>query len=150
MKQSPIEAVTADSLEEILPLVRQYQEFYKITDISDQRNRDFFSRFCGENPSGRQFLFRHNGKAVAFATIYFSYTSSLPARVAVLNDLFTLPDARGQGIGRKLIEYCRTYAKENGAARLQWLTASDNHVAQHLYDSIGTSKSNWVFYTCPV
>lgn len=150
MEQSPIETVTADNLEEILPLVRQYQEFYKIADISDERNREFFSRFCGDNPSGNQFMFRQNGKAVAFATVYFSYTSSLPAKVAVLNDLFTLPGARGQGVGRKLIEHCRAYAKENGAARLQWLTAADNQEAQHLYDSIGTSKSNWVFYTCAV
>lgn len=150
MEPSSIETVTATSLEEILPLVRQYQEFYRIADISDERNRNFFSRFCVDNPSGRQFLFRQEGAAIAFATVYFSFTSSIPAKVAVLNDLYTLPQARGQGIGRKLIEHCRTFAKENGAARPQWLTASSNYAAQKLYDSLDTGKSDWVFYTYPV
>jgi len=149
MEQTQIETVTATSLEEVLPLVRQYQEFYKIVDISDERNRDFFLQFCGETASGRQFLFREAGKAVAFATVYFSFTSSIPAKVAVLNDLFTLPESRGRGIGRKLIEHCRAYAKVNGAARLQWLTAADNYTAQKLYDSLDTGKSEWIFYTLP-
>ena len=95
-------------------------------------------------------MFRQNRKAVAFATIYFSFTSSIPAKIATLNDLYTLPEARGQGIAHKLIEHCRAYAKQNGAARLQWLTAADNHVAQKLYDSLDTRKSDWIFYTCPV
>jgi len=142
-----IETVTSDNLEEILPLVSQYQAFYKLADISDERNRIFFSRFCGDHSLGCQFLFRQEGRAVAFATVYFSFTSSIPAKVAVLNDLFTLPDYRGKGIGRKLIEHCRDFARDNGAARLQWLTASDNQVAQHLYDSIGAGKSSWFFYT---
>jgi len=150
MEPLAIETVTENNLEEILPLVRQYQEFYEIADISDERNRNFFSRFCADNPCGRQFLLRHEGRAVAFATVYFSFTSSIPAKVAVLNDLYTVPEVRGQGFGGRLIEHCRTFAKENGAARLQWLTASDNHAAQKLYDSLDTSKSDWVFYTCIV
>ncbi|MGW8247429.1 MAG: GNAT family N-acetyltransferase [Acidiferrobacterales bacterium] len=150
MEPPAIETVTETSLEEILPLVRQYQEFYKIADISDERNRIFFSRFCVDNPLGRQFLLRHEGKAVAFATIYFSFTSSIPAKVAVLNDLYTVPEVRGRRFARRLIEHCRAFAKENGAVRLQWLTASDNYAAQKLYDSLDTSKSDWIFYTCVV
>jgi hypothetical protein len=40
-----IEAVSDKNLEEALPLVRQYQEFYNISDINDERNREFFSQF---------------------------------------------------------------------------------------------------------
>ncbi len=35
--------------------------------------------------------------------MYFSYASSVTEKVAVLNDLYTLPSARGKGAGRKLI-----------------------------------------------
>jgi len=150
MEQSPIETVNAKNIDEVLPLIRQYQEFYKVVDISDARNRTFFSRFGDNNPAGSQFLFRLDGKAVAFATVYFSFTSGIPAKVAVLNDLYTLPEARGQGIARRLIEHCRFFAKDNGAVRLQWLTAAENRDAQKLYDSLETSKSDWVFYTYPV
>ena len=47
-----IEAVDKKNLAELLPLMRQYQEFYQVTDISDERNRQFFSQFGIENPFG--------------------------------------------------------------------------------------------------
>ena len=64
----------------------------------------------------------------------------------VLNDLYTVSNLRGKGVGRKLVEHCHKYASENNASRLQWVTAQDNDDAQKLYDSMDTSKSNWHFY----
>lgn len=142
-----IEPVTKDSLAEVLPLIRAYQEFYKVADISDERNRVFFSQFSESNPAGCQFLYRELGRVIGFATVYFSFTSSLAAKVAVLNDLYTLPDQRGRGVGRQLIEQCRRFAANNGAIRLQWLTATNNEQAQKLYDSLNTNKSTWHFYS---
>ena len=142
-----IEQVSASNLEEVLPLIRDYMEFYNVSDISDARNRDFFSQFGESNPAGCQFLLRESGEAVGFATVYFTYASSVTAKVAVLNDLYTLEKHRGKGIGRKLIEHCRSFAAEKGASRLQWVTAPDNEQAQSLYNSISTGKSTWHHYT---
>ena len=142
-----IEAVSKNNLVEVLPLIRAYQEFYKISEISDDRNSEFFSQFGESSSAGCQFIYREAGKVVGFATVYFSFTTSITAKVAVLNDLYTLPICRGKGIGRKLIERCRSFAAENGAARLQWVTAPDNEQAQKLYDSLNTGKSTWYFYT---
>jgi ribosomal protein S18 acetylase RimI-like enzyme len=142
-----IEAVTEDSIDEVLPLVRKYLEFYQVKNISDDRNRQFLSQFGFHNPLGCQFLFRHENKAVAFATVYFTFVTSIASKVAVLNDLYTEPEYRGRGIGKQLIEHCRSFAKTNGAARLQWVTMPDNEVAQGLYDSLDTRKSTWLIYT---
>lgn len=144
-----IEFVSKNNLDEVLPLIRQYMEFYKIADISDSKNQVFFSRFGEHSSEGCQFLYRQDGTAVAFATLYFTYTSSITAKVAVLNDLYTLPECRRTGIARKLINHCQDYAKTMQAARLQWVTAVDNLPAQKLYDSMQTNKSQWCFYTYP-
>ena len=141
-----IETVSKNNLVEVLPLIRAYQEYYKISDISDDRNFEFFAQFGVSSPTGCQFIYRETGKVVGFATVYFSFTTSITAKVAVLNDLYTLPNYRGKGIGRQLIEHSRIYADENGAARLQWVTAPDNEPAQKLYDSMNTIKSTWHFY----
>ena len=141
-----IEIVSKDNIDEVLPLIRAYQEFYSVAEISDSKNKEFFSQFGGSNPAGCQFVYRDNGAVVAFATVYFTYTSTISAKVAVLNDLYTLSNFRGKGIGRELVEYCHKYASSNGAARLQWVTAPDNEQAQRLYDSMSTSKSTWYFY----
>jgi ribosomal protein S18 acetylase RimI-like enzyme len=142
-----IERVSNSNLDEILHLIKAYQEFYKVANICDIRNKEFFSQFCNSNPAGCQFLYREGSEVVGFATVYFSFTSTIAAKVAILNDLYTLPTMRGKGIGKKLIEHCREFAAKNNAARLQWVTAPNNHPAQKLYDSLHTSKSEWLFYT---
>lgn len=143
-----IEPVSSKNIEEVLPLVRRYQEFYKIQGIDDEKNRAFFSQFSENGNDGCLFLFRNKaGAAVAFATVYFTYVSSIPARVGIMNDLYTLPAHRGKGIGKLLINHCLEFALKKGAARLQWLTAQDNHQAQKLYNSLNTKKSTWDVYT---
>lgn len=47
-----IEIVTNNNIKEVLPLIRMYQEFYKITNISDERNREFFSQFGPDTDKG--------------------------------------------------------------------------------------------------
>ncbi len=142
-----IEAISKETIDEILPLIRKYQEFYKVEDISDDKNRQFFSQFSNSNPAGCQFIYRQEQNVVGFATVYFSYTSTIAEKVAVLNDVYVLPSYQGKGIGKKLIEHCRNFAAANGSVRLQWVTAPDNTQAQKLYDSMDTSKSTWHFYT---
>lgn len=142
-----IEAVSQTTLHEVLPLIRAYQTFYQVSGISDEKNAAFFAQFTDTNPAGCQFLYRERGEVVGFATVYFTFSSTIPAKVAVLNDLYTLPHCRGKGVGRELIEHCRHYAAENGAARLQWVTAPDNKQAQRLYDSLDTGRRTWEFYT---
>jgi ribosomal protein S18 acetylase RimI-like enzyme len=142
-----IEAVSKNSLAEVLPLIRAYKEFYNVAEISDDRNAEFFAQFGESSAVGCQFIYRESGKVIGFATVYFSFTSTITSKVAVLNDLYTVPNSRGKGVGRQLIEHCRNYAANNGAARLQWVTAQDNEQAQKLYDSMNTGKSTWHFYT---
>ena len=144
-----IEPVSETNLEEVLPLIEQYQAFYQVKDISCAKNRAFFSQFGVDSPNGCLFAFRQAGSVVGFATVYLSFTSTIAAKVAVMNDLYTCPEYRGKGVGRKLIEHCRVYAAQAGAARLQWVTAPDNETAQKLYDSMETNKSSWCFYTYP-
>lgn len=141
-----IEVVSKNNMNEVLPLIRAYQEFYNVAEISDAKNLEFFSQFGESNPAGCQFAYRDNGEVVGFATVYFTYTSTIAAKVAVLNDLFTVSNLRGKGIGRELVEHGHKFASSQGAARLQWVTAPDNEQAQRLYDSMNTSKSMWYFY----
>jgi len=84
---------------------------------------------------------------VAFATVYFSYASSIISKVAIMNDLYTSEEYRKRGIAAALIKHCEKYARKNGAARLQWVTAESNKTAQSIYESLGAKQSSWGFYT---
>jgi GNAT superfamily N-acetyltransferase len=53
-----------------------------------------------------------------------------------LQDLFTAPEARGQGAGRALIEAVYDRAEVAGASRVYWLTQDTNATARALYDTL--------------
>lgn len=142
-----IEPVDKENMDDALPLIRKYQEFYSVKNIDDNNNKEFFSQFGVSSEKGCLFGYRKEGRLVAFATVYFSYASSIISKVAIMNDLYTSEEYRRQGIAAELIKHCEKYAKKNKAVRLQWVTAATNKTAQSIYKSLGAKQSSWEFYT---
>ena len=54
-----------------------------------------------------------------------------------LEDLYVAPAARGNGVGRALIEAVYARADALGCARVYWMTHESNTAARALYDKIG-------------
>jgi ribosomal protein S18 acetylase RimI-like enzyme len=145
-----IETVTATTFERVLPLIAGYQRFYK-AEPDEARNRAHFGRLLNEPSAGIQFVALDDAEqTLGFATLYFPLGSVTPGAYCLMNDLFVVPEARGQGIGRALIRHCLSYAQEHGFQAIRWQTALDNHTAQRLYDSLPTTRSGWYTYTLPV
>jgi len=142
-----IEPIDDKNMNDVLPLIRKYQEFYAVENVDDNKNKEFFSQFGISTEKGCLFGYRKDRILVAFATVYFSYASSIISKVAIMNDLYTLEEYRRQGIAAELIKHCEIYAKKNKAARLQWVTAATNKTAQSIYKSLGAKQSSWEFYT---
>jgi GNAT superfamily N-acetyltransferase len=135
-----------DDLEAALPLIAGYQRFYRATP-DRRRNRAFFRRFVEPNDEGLLLGAWRAGRLVGFATLYWTHSSTRAADIALMNDLFVSQDVRSGGVGRALIEASAEAARRRGAAVLEWFTATDNHQAQRLYDSIpGAERSAWYAY----
>jgi len=66
-----------------------------------------------------------------------------------LQDLFTAPEARGQGAGRLLIESVYTAATEAGCFRVYWHTQDNNATARALYDQVA-QHSGFIVYAHPL
>jgi len=145
-----IETVTNETFELVLPLIADYQRFYEATP-DDARNRAHFSRLLEDHADGIQFVaLDESGSALGFATLYFPL-GSVSARVnCLMNDLYSIPAARGKGVGRALIVHCLAYAKQQGFDSIYWQTAQSNERAQRLYDSLPTTRRAWYTYTLPV
>jgi GNAT superfamily N-acetyltransferase len=88
------------------------------------------------------------GRAVGFATIFWTWSTLSASRIAVMNDLFVSPDARGGGAADALIRACAERARQRGATSLEWQTARDNERARKVYDRVGgRADDRWVDYT---
>jgi len=143
-----IERVREEDLPDLLPLVRAYCDFYEVAP-SDESLLSL-SRALLDDPLGEgiQLIARDEdtGAAVGFATVYWTWQTLSAGRLAVMNDLFVAPAARGTGLADALIAACREEAETHGAAWLGWQTAKDNLRAQKVYERVGAERSEWIDY----
>jgi GNAT superfamily N-acetyltransferase len=141
-----IQPVTEPQLEQLLPLIAAYQRFYEVEEIDDERNRAFFARFIAPSNDGLLLGAWRNDEILGYACLYWHFTSLVPAETVLMNDLFVTETARGQGVGRALIEASADIARNRGAHHLEWATAPNNKTAQRLYDATGATPSTWIEY----
>lgn len=76
------------------------------------------------------------GVVVGFAIHQHHPSSWVAGDDCYLEDLYVAPEARGQGIGRALIEDLMAIGRARGWHRIWWATDMDNAGARKLYDSI--------------
>ena len=146
-----IRPIAESEFETVEPLLMAYQTFYEVEDIDFERNRQFFSRFIGNSHSGWLLGAWDGDELVGFGCFYRHKSSLSATNVVLMNDLFVVEAARGQGAGRALIEAGMELAREWGASHLTWSTAPDNHTAQKLYDSFDdVEKGTWLEYEIKV
>jgi GNAT superfamily N-acetyltransferase len=102
--------VTLENVELVLPLIADYQRFYQATPDTE-RNRNHFGRVITTPALGAQWVALSNtGHAMGFVTAYRVLSSVSAVEKCLLNDLYVVPDMRGQGLGRKLIVHCTAWA----------------------------------------
>jgi ribosomal protein S18 acetylase RimI-like enzyme len=56
---------------------------------------------------------------------------------AYISDLVVLPEARGEGLGRALLERAESYARKRGAVRIRLHVLAKNAKAAELYEAFG-------------
>jgi GNAT superfamily N-acetyltransferase len=145
-----VSAVQEPELEQLLPLLRAYCDFYRVNP-SDTRLLAQARALLGEpHREGVQLLARTDGAPVGFATVLWTWSTLAAARIGVLNDLYVAADARGTGVAEALVRACVNRCREQGAVRLSWQTAPDNDKAIAFYDRIGATRATWVEYTLPI
>ena len=145
-----ISRVGEGDLPELLPLMRGYCDFYEVTPSDDELRSLSRALISDPERDGVQLLARNGGEPVGFATIYWSWATTIASRIGVMNDLFVAPAARGTGAAEQLIQACVDECRKHGAAELTWQTAPDNERAQRVYDRVGATRSQWVDYSLSV
>jgi ribosomal protein S18 acetylase RimI-like enzyme len=145
-----ITRVGEGDLQELLPLMRAYCDFYEVSPSDDDLLTLARALLSDPDREGVQLIARDNGKALGFATIYWSWATTIASRIGVMNDLYVAPDARGSGAADALIAACADECRKHGAAELTWQTAKDNARAQRVYDRAGAKRSEWVDYSLSV
>src|SRR3954466_3560977 len=143
-----IAEVGEEDLADLLPLMAAYCEFYGAAPGADSLLALSRTLLEDAGRDGLQLIARRRerGQALGFATLYWTWSTLRAARIAGMNDLFVVPDARGTGVAEALIDACRERCRERGMSRMEWRTAPANVQAQRLYDRVGAQRSEWIDY----
>jgi GNAT superfamily N-acetyltransferase len=145
-----ITTVREEDLDELLPLVRAYCDFYAVAPPDEQLLLMCRALIADPEREGVQLIARSDARAVGFATIFWTWSTLSAARIGVMNDLFVDPSARGTGAAEALIEGCRQQCEGRQARWLSWQTAKDNLRAQTVYERVGAKREEWVDYSLRV
>ncbi len=131
-----------------LRLWRSYQVFYGV-DLSETVTEVLWSRLLDPGESVHGVLAWSGSMAVGLAHWLTHRSTWSVADLCYLNDLYVTPEARGGGVGRRLIEYVYIWAGDAGCARVYWLTHDTNTTAQALYNRVAT-RTGFIHYGGPV
>jgi GNAT superfamily N-acetyltransferase len=143
-----VTTVAAGDLDDLLVLMRAYCDFYESAPSDGDLRALSHVLIADPEREGVQLIARDEArKALGFATIYWSWSTTTASRIGIMNDLYVDPAARGTGLADELIAACAARCRERGASALAWQTAPANLRAQAVYDRVGARRESWIDYT---
>lgn len=129
-------------------LFRAYAAFYK-TDARGAEARVWDWIQSPSEPYWADIARNAAGEALGLVQYSLMHRSLSGASVVYLSDLFTVPAARGQGVGRALIDHVRAFARAHGYPSVRWLTAEGNETARKLYDTYAPASGFILYAVAP-
>jgi GNAT superfamily N-acetyltransferase len=114
-----------------------YNAFYE-TEVAPAVSERTWQRMLDANAPLFGRVAEVDGRVAGFSLCVLHEGTWVDAPICYLEDLFVDPAARGQGLGRRLIEDLAALARTRGWSRLYWHTRADNP-ARKLYDEFTTA-----------
>ncbi|MQA51800.1 GNAT family N-acetyltransferase [Pseudomonas piscis] len=135
MSQIQIRTVTAADHAAWLPLWQAYLRFYE-TELADAVTQSTWQRLLDASEPTHAALAWDGERAVGLVHFIYHRSNWSIENACYLQDLLVAPQQRGTGVGRKLIEFVYAQAKQDGCAKVHWLTHETNATAIRLYERI--------------
>jgi ribosomal protein S18 acetylase RimI-like enzyme len=129
---------TAEHIPEIAKLFDLYRQFYECEPDIELATSYISQRI--QNGESTIFLADDNGTTVGFVQMYPSFCSVDAIKIYILYDLYVDTSGRNSGVGALLMNKASEYAEEQGASRIDLMTAFTNKPGQHLYEKLGYKK----------
>ncbi len=142
-----LRSATRDDVPVIAELIRGLARFEKLEQEVVMTDKLLAAGLFGDRPYAEVVLAEDDGRPVGFALFFHNFSTFLGRPGIYLEDLFVLPEQRGQGIGRMLLAHLARLAVERGCGRLEWAVLDWNRDAIKFYERLGARpNSDWTVY----
>jgi GNAT superfamily N-acetyltransferase len=133
----------------LIRLIVALAEFEKLTPPDAAAQERLLADGFGSHPRFEAWIafWGDAAEPVGYAILFETYSTFKASPSLYLEDIFVLPDFRGQGIGSALIRTGVQIAYDRGCARMEWTCLDWNTRAQEGYERLGARRlSEWVLY----
>lgn len=142
-----IEPATENDIPLILTFINglaQYEGLAHEVDATEDKLRE---SLFGQRANAEAVIAYSATEPVGFAVFFHTYSTFLGRSGLYLEDLFVLPEWRGQGVGRRLLGFVASIAVKRDCGRLEWSVLNWNESAIRFYRALGARPmEDWTVY----
>jgi GNAT superfamily N-acetyltransferase len=134
-----IRLATPTDIPAIVHLIRALAEYEKLSHQVVVDEARLSEHLFGPKPYAEVLLAEDGGQVVGYALFFHTYSTFLGRPSLYLEDLFVLPEQRGQGHGKALLARLARLAVERDCGRFEWMVLDWNTPAIEFYESLGAA-----------
>jgi GNAT superfamily N-acetyltransferase len=142
-----IRPAAPDDVPLVLRFIRELAEYEKLGHevvATEERLRE---TLFGARAYAEVVIAEVEGEPAGFALFFHNYSTFLAQPGIYLEDLYVRPEARGRGVGRRLLAHLARLARERGCGRLEWWVLDWNEPAIGFYRSLGAqAMDEWTVF----
>jgi GNAT superfamily N-acetyltransferase len=138
---------TVEDVPTLLDLIRGLAEYERLAHEVEATEALVRTHGFGARPYFEAVLAEDDGRALGFALYFFSFSTFRGRPTLYLEDLFVRPEARGRGLGRRLLVHLARIAVERGCGRMEWAVLDWNTPARDFYAKLGAvAMDEWTVF----
>jgi GNAT superfamily N-acetyltransferase len=131
----------------LLQLVRELAEYEREPDAVVATEDDLARALFTDGTASAHVALDPTGQVVGFALWYVTFSTWTGRPGLWLEDLFVRPAARGQGLGKALLQALAAVCVERGYPRFEWWVLDWNEPARGFYRSLGAvAQEEWTTF----
>jgi GNAT superfamily N-acetyltransferase len=131
----------------ILGFIRQFAEYGNVTHELIATEEILEETLFGHKPYAEVIISCLNSEPVGYALFSHNFSTLLGRPGLYLVDIFVIPEARKQGVGRSMLAYLADLAIKRNCGRFEWSVLPTNHSAIRLYEDVGARPlDQWKIY----
>ncbi len=131
----------------ILSFIKELAEYEKLSQEVVATEDLLKKTLFGEKAHAEVIIGYLNQVPVSFALFFHNFSTFLGRPGIYLEDLFVKTEARGKGIGQKMLGYLAHLTVERQCGRLEWWVLDWNETAIRFYKKLGaTAMDEWTVY----
>jgi GNAT superfamily N-acetyltransferase len=142
-----IRSVTPEDAATLLHFIKELAIYEREPDAVVATEDDIIAHLFGPQPRVFAVIIERDQQPIGFALYFYNFSTWLGAPGLFLEDLFVLPEHRGLGAGKALLQHLAQIAVANRCGRFEWNVLRWNQPAIDFYESFGARpQSEWVGY----